>query len=756
MAEFLISILRREKNWNNLSFSEQHSLEQSIRMMKPVDNPVAGQFISMMDDGSKLFIDTLLPDRICLRATNGFDLFVSHPLYENFTASIRCCELDKAESSHGTTVPAVASSFCPSQLPDLLKEIFSGGRIPASLLNGLYRLPPVEQIARFNRRESSILRYFFYIMGEYFCITLKRADASKPVILRMIQTDRFGRRITAETSARVLPADFRINEQAEQQLLTMPRPLGVFCVGPRSRGESGAISNFNGTVLFTDDGEQEIVCRHLALQYAMDVIANDKGKVDLRQHYSTEKAIASHIFSDKEAECMALRRAYTGKVINSDHFGRLVKQLLEVMESNGITHKSFMICTIDHALAVRLVIRTDEGEMKRYVVSVYDPNSTGMAISSRVLSPEQFLTADHSLGAYNLDQNYACELLYEHPVIIMPTDRMSLPPCPFPSLSLDSLHFCLTAGDETFLQHVHDEIIQKDNVAELLNCRMNSTSGLLMALFNQHHRIVTQFINILQKSLMVNHLSCTQVLEILRAPTGNGIPGLFIVLYLGFDKVFTAYINGLESLVITGFLSHENLINLLEARTQDDFPGFYAALQQGHSVTVTAFISGLESLAVCGHLNTLQVFTLLSAKLRDGTSGLNAALRNGHHETVEAFISGVEKLVAGGYLSREQVGNLLHALRKDGTPGLFLALKTGSYKSVEVFIAGIERLIAKGYLSRAQGYRLLRAERRDGTSGFTVAQKSNDYKVIMTYSVSIHRIIARGHLSWEQGDSLLR
>lgn len=582
----------------------------------------------------------------------------------------------------------------PEQLLTMLSNIFSGKDIPSPILNGLYRLPPQSYVTDFIHGEPSILRYHFFIKGKFICLELARESGTESILLSLTETDRYQRYSLPLLPPMLLPESFLIDPTAEKQLLTMKRSYGEFCVGPRTRSDCAIIQNLNHKALFTPDSpENHIVCRHLAIQYMHDVNTDERGKVNLRGHYSDVRDIVRHVTQETETDYWNLKQQYSGRVIRSEDFGRLLKLIFEDMESNGIIHKPLFVYTIYHAMAVRLAIRQDEGEEKRYIVSVYDPNATGMAISSRVKLPAELATDIHCLGAYILDQGFANSDIHKHPVTILQNDKRPLPDLIYPPLSILAFFHCLETGDTQGVKHYINQIIHSESAEVLLRCEIDGNPGLNLALDRGKHKAI---------------------------------------------KIFSS---GLMHLADIGVLSSTQIASLLTARRSDDISGLLLAVQSSQQLAVTEFIICVENLAIKGYLSLMQVIDLLAAKRKDGCTAMGMALSRGEHEIVATFSAAILRLADAGILAPKDIVNLFAAIRGDGVPGLLLALQEGHSETVTVFISAIESLARKGYLSEREIDDLLMAKNSRGIPGLLYAVEDRHFETRKAYINGVMQFI---------------
>lgn len=796
VAEGIINSLRR-----NVSYPvEQQKITQMLRELKPA----SGQYIATLEDGISLYINAERPDRLVFRTDSddvSYEMWPSHPLFETITAVIR-----KLPANVFAEVALNSPAHDLSLLVDGVLSIFEGVKIKPSsfMLNALYRLPTEVDITAFNQGECRALRYYFFFKQSYFGVYISRPEDGSP--LRIMWEGEMSAMPTL--IKRNLPSETKINRRVEQRLMNTPRPISEFCISPRTRGSSAEIVNYNANVHFTDNDKELIVCRHLALKYARDTLASEHGKVDLRQHYSSEDALSRHVEFTLEGDTDKLHNQMNCKVIDSDKFGTLLALLFTKMERENCTHLGFMIYLMEnHAIAARLVIRNDEGDNgKRYVVSVYEPNFTGVTVSTRIRNLSELASPRHALGAYHPNKEKAQQILYRKPVGIQALNAISLPELPpalTPSISPQSIYFYLSVGDEMGLRICLEQIEKSGDAVSLLlqvNCGENAYTGLYTAMCRNNYNLVRVFIDGLAKLLKAGLITGHQAVGLATA-LSDGHPGLRAAMLFGCLKSVEVFIAGIGELVKAKYLTNEQAATLLKA----EFEGSYAlgiAIQHGKHEVVAAYIAGLKNLRHQDLITTGQVASLLRSKESSGENGLTKALRRGQDAILKAYFSGIGELVNAGYLTdkqaffllrpestrstglrdaapdisaettlayisalknifttwradREEIVSLLDSEAQNGMKLLFQIMQERSLDTVERFIAVVGEMVKAGILDDTKAINVLRSESL-GYTALSGAMQSGDTKSVQQYITGLQHLLTSGLLSGDQAVVLLR
>lgn len=137
------------------------------------------------------------------------------------------------------------------------------------------------------------------------------------------------------------------------------------------------------------------------MQYALDSLRNGKGKVNLIKHYSSVESIQQHVPLVRDAEFRALLRhpPAGSRVIASKDFGFALDIFFCRMMANNVSHMSAILYIDNHTLSVRLRIKQSAYGQLNYVVSVYDPNDTNVAVRGTHRTARGFLSLDKFISS---------------------------------------------------------------------------------------------------------------------------------------------------------------------------------------------------------------------------------------------------------------------------------------------------------------------------------------------------------------------
>ncbi|EPS8494526.1 ShET2/EspL2 family type III secretion system effector toxin [Yersinia enterocolitica] len=394
-----------------------------------------------------------------------------------------------------------------------------------------------------------------------------------------------------------------------------------------------------------------IVCRHLASQYALDVLNNiDRGKVDML-HYTGSESMACHVQNEMELYYSEIiEKAKTVYVINNNDFGRVLTDIFKSMEKEGKTHLALLLQSYNHAMAVRLSIKGDSKPY--YVINFYDPNLSNLTLRRK--TDNLLSLKDDKIEDYIEQDRYNIYYTsHDH-------DMTSIFICEDPNVLA-----ARPLKNDRKLTLINDPIL------------LAPSKKLVMILLDGG--LIIDAIKVIKKMLMllVNnmfHVNEPCYSSVIRSATALGEP-----------SVVTAYGKLLEG------IPEEQRPALLEAKDNRGTPALYFALQNGHADAIKAwgeFLAGVPK---------EQIPALLAAIDTRGMPGLHMALLLGHADAIKAW---GELLV---YVPKEQIPALLVAKDNRGAPALYFALQDGHADAIK---AWGELLV---YVPKEQIYALLAA-----------------------------------------------
>ncbi|MFM1507497.1 ShET2/EspL2 family type III secretion system effector toxin [Yersinia enterocolitica] len=386
------------------------------------------------------------------------------------------------------------------------------------------------------------------------------------------------------------------------------------------------IENYNGELDFPDSESSKIVCRHLAAQYALDVLSNEeRGKVKMKD-YSNEESICGHVSKDTERYFHdVFSKSQTVYLINNNDFGSALIDNFQVMERNGETHRALLLSTHNHVMAVRLNIK--ETSKRYYVINFYDPNVTDHTLRCKV--DDLALLKSHTLESYinigyyyiyyNNNDDYKIMQLYvcENPGIIsertINNERKLTPLKGTEPPSLSSYLLCKLLQNRYFIEvekrineMISQPLMSSDDIYHLLKyCDPLFGPPLFFALTQD------QFLMVAVLGKLIKLLPEEQRKALLDTTNSQGAPGLFIALKEGNVRSIAAYGKLLD------LITDDDRAELLDIDNVTEQHYFFLILKHGNMNTFAASVELMK------HLSASETEKFMAVKDKNGTQLLS-------------------------------------------------------------------------------------------------------------------------------------
>ncbi|CQH35982.1 TPA: ShET2/EspL2 family type III secretion system effector toxin [Yersinia enterocolitica] len=386
------------------------------------------------------------------------------------------------------------------------------------------------------------------------------------------------------------------------------------------------IENYNGELDFPDSESSKIVCRHLAAQYALDVLSNEeRGKVKMKD-YSNEESICGHVSKDTERYFHdVFSKSQTVYLINNNDFGSALIDNFQVMERNGETHRALLLSTHNHVMAVRLNIK--ETSKRYYVINFYDPNVTDHTLRCKV--DDLALLKSHTLESYinigyyyiyyNNNDDYKIMQLYvcENPGILsertINNERKLTPLKGTEPPSLSSYLLCKLLQNRYFIEvekrineMISQPLMSSDDIYHLLKyCDPLFGPPLFFALTQD------QFLMVAVLGKLIKLLPEEQRKALLDTTNSQGAPGLFIALKEGNVRSIAAYGKLLD------LITDDDRAELLDIDNVTEQHYFFLILKHGNMNTFAASVELMK------HLSASETEKFMAVKDKNGTQLLS-------------------------------------------------------------------------------------------------------------------------------------
>ncbi|HDL7424899.1 TPA: ShET2/EspL2 family type III secretion system effector toxin [Yersinia enterocolitica] len=386
------------------------------------------------------------------------------------------------------------------------------------------------------------------------------------------------------------------------------------------------IENYNGKLVFPDSESSKIVCRHLAAQYALDVLSNEeRGKVKMKD-YSNAESICGHVSKDTERYLHdVFSKSQTVYLINNNDFGSALIDNFQVMERNGETHRALLLSTHHHVMAVRLNIK--ETSKRYYVINFYDPNVTDHTLRCKVddlallksHTLESYINIDYYYIYYNNNDDYKIMQLYmcENPGILsertINNERKLTPLKGTEPPSLSSYLLCKLLQNRYFIEvekrineMISQPLMSSDDIYHLLKyCDPLFGPPLFFALTQD------QFLMVAVLGKLIKLLPEEQRKALLDTTNSQGAPGLFIALKEGNVRSIAAYGKLLD------LITDDDRAELLDIDNVTEQHYFFLILKHGNMNTFAASVELMK------HLSASETEKFMAVKDKNGTQLLS-------------------------------------------------------------------------------------------------------------------------------------
>jgi hypothetical protein len=388
-------------------------------------------------------------------------------------------------------------------------------------------------------------------------------------------------------------------------------------------------------------GGISLVCRNLSTYYANET---SNGKFNF-QHFKSQADISA-LPIDKFDEIKFLADPLVSKVVgDSRDFGEWIRvqfNNLQGLSSQGSVRGSALVETCNHALGVAFEIKTLENGVKRYVITVFDPNDTQTHCRMAVNSLQRLAGLQlRDFCRPDLFDDYAegqTSVLYATKI---PQTRMK-------------------QSEFVRAQHLRRELSsQKTREARLFLAMRNDVP-------DEIHRLGSVWGDWRAETLLGRQ------------------PGGTTALYIAMQQNTARSIDAYAGLLKKAPMLHDALWKkILRAASDDGTPGLYIGLQEGSADAIDRYG---DLLLQSGIRDKRFIEHLLCARQASGASGLCKALWNGHAKAIDAYRILLEKMnrVAPDAV-KEVLRQVLLAKGSDGVPALFVALQDNKADAIDAY-----------------------------------------------------------------------
>lgn len=463
------------------------------------------------------------------------------------------------------------------------------------------------------------------------------------------------------------------------------------------------VINYNCKIFFNEKPENEIVCRHLSLQYCIDSMNEHTGKVPLKAYYSSPEDIQKHIPFELEQQFDNLQKNPPPGtcVVACDKFGEALSVFFHRMEKEKLTHMAAIVQSQTHAMAVRLRIKKTPAGETEYVVSFYDPNATNTAVRYKANNCDSFGSLRSFMNIKQAQKKWVITEICSDCVGITPY------------LPREQAH--LLSGINNELQPPL------------------SPSHLLIQM-GMHENIVLFF----DKFKNSQEMTASKVLA---AKSITGTYGLYVLWYQNSIDTFNEFIINLKELTRKYNFSHGDLENILLAKDYLGVSWIPKALRNNQNKIVKAWLLAIDDFEKEFGVNKNEMLLSIVNEI-DSTYGLNSAIRTNDYNVVSILLANIKAKMFKNELNKEDILKLMAAREKVAgasdkwtkASGLYSAIVKGHTEIVAAWMETAE-VIANHYENDKDVVReLLSLSRNNAVCSLYVASyKTMSKQVIDVY-----------------------
>ncbi|EFJ4020859.1 ShET2/EspL2 family type III secretion system effector toxin [Escherichia coli] len=482
------------------------------------------------------------------------------------------------------------------------------------------------------------------------------------------------------------------------------------------------VINYNCKIFFNEKPENEIVCRHLSLQYCIDSMNEHTGKVPLKAYYSSPEDIQKHIPFELEQQFDNLQKNPPPGtcVVACDKFGEALSVFFHRMEKEKLTHMAAIVQSQTHAMAVRLRIKKTPAGETEYVVSFYDPNATNTAVRYKANNCDSFGSLRSFMNIKQAQKKWVITEICSDCVGITPY------------LPREQAH--LLSGIENELQPP-----------------LSPSALHLLIQMGMHENIVLFF----DKFKNSQEMTASKVLA---AKSITGTYGLYVLWYQNSIDVFNEFIINLKELTRKYNFSHSDLENILLAKDYLGVSWIPKALRNNQNKIVKEWLLAIDDFEKEFGVNKNEILLNIGKEI-DSTYDLNSAIRTNNYNVVNILLANIKARMFKNEINKEDILKLMAARDKVAgasdkwtkASGLYSAIVKGHTEIVAAWMETAE-VIASHYENDKDVVReLLSLSRNNAACSLHIASfKKMSKQVIDVYLNAAIRLALQHGFSFDE------
>ncbi|HHU4361669.1 TPA: ShET2/EspL2 family type III secretion system effector toxin [Escherichia coli] len=481
------------------------------------------------------------------------------------------------------------------------------------------------------------------------------------------------------------------------------------------------VINYNCKIFFNEKPENEIVCRHLSLQYCIDSMNEHTGKVPLKAYYSSPKDIQKHIPFELEQQFDNLQKNPPPGtcVVACDKFGEALSVFFHRMEKEKLTHMAAIVQSQTHAMAVRLRIKKTPAGETEYVVSFYDPNATNTAVRYKANNCDSFGSLRSFMNIKQAQKKWVMTEICSDCVGITPY------------LPREQAHL---------LSGINNE----------LQPPLSPLALHLLIQMGMHENIVLFF----DKFKNSQEMTASKVLA---AKSITGTYGLYVLWYQNSIDVFNEFIINLKELTRKYNFSHSDLENILLAKDYLGVSWIPKALRNNQNKIVKEWLLAIDDFEKEFGVNKNEILRSVGKEI-DSIYDLNSAIRTNNYNVVNILLANIKAKMFKNEINKEDILKLMAAREWTGesdkwtkASGLYSAIVKGHTEIVAAWMETAE-VIASHYENDKDVVReLLSLSRNNAACSLHIASfKKMSKEVIDVYLNAAIRLALQHGFSFDE------
>ncbi|HDS3252583.1 TPA: ShET2/EspL2 family type III secretion system effector toxin [Escherichia coli] len=481
------------------------------------------------------------------------------------------------------------------------------------------------------------------------------------------------------------------------------------------------VINYNCKIFFNEKPENEIVCRHLSLQYCIDSMNEHTGKFPLKAYYSSPEDIQKHIPFELEQQFDNLQKNPPPGtcVVACDKFGEALSVFFHRMEKEKLTHMAAIVQSQTHAMAVRLRIKKTPAGETEYVVSFYDPNATNTAVRYKANNCDSFGSLRSFMNIKQAQKKWVMTEICSDCVGITPY------------LPREQAHL---------LSGINNE----------LQPPLSPLALHLLIQMGMHENIVLFF----DKFKNSQEMTASKVLA---AKSITGTYGLYVLWYQNSIDVFNEFIINLKELTRKYNFSHSDLENILLAKDYLGVSWIPKALRNNQNKIVKEWLLAIDDFEKEFGVNKNEILRSVGKEI-DSIYDLNSAIRTNNYNVVNILLANIKAKMFKNEINKEDILKLMAAREWTGesdkwtkASGLYSAIVKGHTEIVAAWMETAE-VIASHYENDKDVVReLLSLSRNNAACSLHIASfKKMSKEVIDVYLNAAIRLALQHGFSFDE------